>query len=55
MTPEKQFEIKCWAVFYNVYKFIAENGELLAFENYPTPVVNYFSNWIKNNKKQRYA
>ena len=42
----EEFQIKCWATYYNVYKFIVENGELLAFDTYPTPVVNYFKNWI---------
>ena len=46
----EEFQIKCWAMYYNVYKFIVENGELLAFDTYPTPVVNYFKTWIDSRK-----
>ena len=51
MTPQKQFETKCWALFYNVYKFIGNNGALLAFETYPAPIVEYFVKWIETHKK----
>lgn len=46
----REFQIKCWATCYNVYEFLAKNGELLAYENYPAPIVNYFASWIKKNK-----
>jgi hypothetical protein len=44
-----KFQLACWATYYNVYKFIINNGELLALDMYPAPVVKYFSNWIKKN------
>ena len=44
-----QFQLTCWATYYNVYKFIINNGELLALDTYPAPIVKYFSNWIKKN------
>jgi hypothetical protein len=47
-APTK-FQLACWATYYNVYKFIINNGELLALDIYPAPIVKYFSNWIKKN------
>jgi hypothetical protein len=47
---KKQFEIMCWALYFNVYEFIAKNGELLAYENYPQPIVDCFVKWINKNK-----
>ncbi len=44
-----QFQLTCWATYYNVYKFIINNGELLALDTYPAPIVKYFSKWIKKN------
>jgi hypothetical protein len=44
-----QFQLACWATYYNVYKFIINNGELLALDMYPAPIVKYFGNWIKKN------
>ena len=38
----EDFQLKCWATYYNVYEFIIKHGELLALDTYPTPVVNYF-------------
>lgn len=45
----RKFQLTCWAAYYNVYKFIVNNGELLALDTYPAPIVKYFSNWIKKN------
>ncbi len=46
----EDFQLKCWATYYNVYEFIIKHGELLALDTYPTPVVNYFKNWIDSRK-----
>ena len=47
----QKFKEKCWAMNYHVYAFLIANGEVLAFETYPAPVVNFFKNWINARKK----
>ena len=46
----ESFQLKCWSCYYNVYEFIVANGELVALETYPSPIVNYFKNWIDSRK-----
>ncbi len=46
----KNFREKCWAMNYHVYTFLVANGELLALDTYPAPIVNYFKNWIDSRK-----
>jgi hypothetical protein len=47
----QKFKEKCWAMNYHVYEFIIANGEMLAFETYPAPIVNFFINVISARKK----
>jgi|ETNvirnome_2_300_1030623.scaffolds.fasta_scaffold77854_2 hypothetical protein len=42
-----------WSFYYHVFDYLVKKGLEGALEKYPRPIVQYFDEWRKINKKRK--